>query len=618
MLARLLRILLTRTPGRPTRGRRTLALGLEPLEAREVPATVYGLGAVNTLLEFDSAAPGAPASSVQVTGLGPLEVLIGVDFSPSYDALYGFTVPVPPPTSGPPAVVKLYKIDPLTQVATPVSPQSTLPNTGDVATGVSFDPSNAFSIRLVNANDVNAHFTAGAFTADSNLTPTGSQVVAAAYDRSFPRTTGASVPTTLYGISRATSSLVTIGGIDGGASGGPNGGAVATVGALGVTLDAGSDAGFDILKSTDNGGRGTALASLTVGGVTGLYSINLSTGAATRIGTIGNGTTRLRSLALVPDSSVVVGSGPGANGDVRVLDPDAATIRRAFVPFAGFQGGVKVAAGDVNGDGVPDAIVSADASQGHIKVFDGKTGAELYSFFAFPNFDGTVNVASGDVNGDGFADVIVAANGASGHVKAFSGKDGSLLASFLAYPGFAGNVTAAAADFDNDGRAEIVTVASANGHVKAFRADGSLLVLTVPGHPVRDPLGVQVVYSFLAFDGFTGPVNVAAGELNTPTGVVPTIVVSSGAGTRGHVKVFDGRNLSLLASFFALPPGTTSGAFVALADANSDGVPDIRVTPGFGVQANVLAFDLTGLQIAPVFPAFANFLGGATVAGARF
>ena len=72
------------------------------------------------------------------------------------------------------------------------------------------------------------------------------------------------------------------------------------------------------------------------------------------------------------------------------------------------------------------------------------------------------------------------------------------------------------------------------------------------------------------------------------------------------------------ASFFAYPAGSTGGANVGLADANHDGRLDLRVTPGFGLQADVLAFDGFGASLGVTFPAFANFLGGATVAGTRF
>jgi hypothetical protein len=85
--------------------------------------------------------------------------------------------------------------------------------------------------------------------------------------------------------------------------------------------------------------------------------------------------------------------------------------------------------------------------------------------------------------------------------------------------------------------------------------------------------------------------------------------------------------MSQVASFFAYPAGFTGGASVALADANNDGTPDIRATPGPGIQADVLAFDSVALSPGGPFsstafqlqsvPAFTTFLGGATVAGSR-
>src|SRR4029079_13203146 len=126
----------------------------------------------------------------------------------------------------------------------------------------------------------------------------------------------------------------------------------------------------------------------------------------------------------------------------------------------------------------------------------------------------------------------------------------------------------AAADFDNDGKAEIVTVAASNGHVKVFHADGSLFTVNLPPTITVgffSPGGPTPV-SFFAFPGFTGTVNVAADPANGPG-----IVVSSGAGTRGHVNLFIAPAvMSQLASSFAYPAGFTGGAFVALADANND------------------------------------------------
>ena len=113
----------------------------------------------------------------------------------------------------------------------------------------------------------------------------------------------------------------------------------------------------------------------------------------------------------------VIGADSGGEPGVRVLDADTgAEIFRGNVFGDGFTGGVRVAAGDVTGDGWSDVIVGAGPGGGpHIRVFDGRTGEQvdgpLGSFLALDGaFTGGVFVASGDVNGDHFADVVVAAD----------------------------------------------------------------------------------------------------------------------------------------------------------------------------------------------------------------
>ncbi|MDB5307830.1 MAG: repeat protein, partial [Gemmataceae bacterium] len=157
-------------------------------------------------------------------------------------------------------------------------------------------------------------------------------------------------------------------------------------------------------------------------------------------------------------ADIVVGAGAGGGPNVKVFDGKTGAVLQSFFAYAPtFAGGVTVAAGDVNGDGEADIVTGVGIGGGpNVKVFDGKTGAVLQSFFAYaPSFTGGVRIAAGDVNGDGFADVItVPGAGGSANVKAFDGQTGSLLDSFIAFGAAdrsgasvsAGHVSSAAAD----------------------------------------------------------------------------------------------------------------------------------------------------------------------------
>src|SRR5437763_7896989 len=99
--------------------------------------------------------------------------------------------------------------------------------------------------------------------------------------------------------------------------------------------------------------------------------------------------------------------------------------------FPGYRGALVAAAGDVNGDGVSDAIVGFQGLGGLVGVFDGRSGNLLSARSAFPGFKGDVNVGAGDVNADGYADVLVSANEPGLPVLGFDGRNGALLAGFF-------------------------------------------------------------------------------------------------------------------------------------------------------------------------------------------
>jgi hypothetical protein len=309
-----------------------------------------------------------------------------------------------------------------------------------------------------------------------------------------------------------------------------------------------------------------------------------------------------------------VGAGAGGGPEVKVFEADG-TLRFDFNAYAvNFTGGVRVATGDVNGDGVDDIITAAGAGGGpHVRVFDGTTGTELGSFFAFlPTFVGGVYVATGDANGDGKSDIIVGSG--SGLIATVEVIDATklnqvqangqiantaLLLRLSPYGSFTGGVTVAGGDVNGDGKADVITGAGAGGgpHVQAFSGANG-----------------QSLASFFAFAGnFSGGVFVASADENGDGRA--DIIVGAGAGGQPQVKVFDGSNVNtVLTSFLAYSANFTGGVRVSAFDINGDGRAEIVTGAGTGGGPHVRLIDDVSLVAQREFFAYDSaFLGGVFV-----
>ena len=273
---------------------------LEALEDRSVPATLVGLTSTDKLFLFDHASPTVIQRKVAITGLGAGEDMLSIDARPTSGGVYGLT-----------NQNRLYTVNPYTGVATLLTAGAPAFNLQGNKVGIDFNPT-VDRVRIVTNNAQNFRINPNSGALIDGDTGTGGtqpdtplayvdgnagtdpKISAVAYDRNFQ---GATL-TTLFAIDFGLDRLVRIGGVDGTPS--PNGGQLTALGSLGV--DASGAVGFEILAS------GAGLASFKVGDTTRLYTINLSSGAASSLGKIGDGTTRIDAITSLPREEIVYGT----------------------------------------------------------------------------------------------------------------------------------------------------------------------------------------------------------------------------------------------------------------------------------------------------------------------
>jgi hypothetical protein len=158
---------------------------------------------------------------------------------------------------------------------------------------------------------------------------------------------------------------------------------------------------------------------------------------------------------------------------------DYPQLPNEMLPYSGFMGGANVAIGNLDADADPEIVTAAGTGGGpHIQIYDEGVNQPKSGFFAYAvGFKGGVDVAVGDLDGDGVDEIITGPiSGGAAHVKAFKA-DGTEILSFMAYPEiFRGGIKISAADLTSDGKAEIVTAPNKGGgpHVKIFQPNGQL------------------------------------------------------------------------------------------------------------------------------------------------
>ncbi|WP_255155274.1 DUF4394 domain-containing protein [Ferruginibacter sp. HRS2-29] len=217
----------------------------------------FGLGINNRLLVFNAQNTASPQTTLTISGLQPSETILGIDFRPNTRQLFGIG-----------SSSRLYIINTQTGAATAVGSGPFTPAISGTSVAFDFNPT-VDRIRLVTSSGQNLRLnpeTGTVAATDGNINgQAGAVVSAVAYTQSRAGATS----TILFDIDVTSDKLFR--------QDPPNAGTLVAVGDLGV--DVVSAGGFDI--SSDSA---YALASMTVGSQNSLYTINLTSGAATKVG----------------------------------------------------------------------------------------------------------------------------------------------------------------------------------------------------------------------------------------------------------------------------------------------------------------------------------------------
>ncbi len=269
-----------------------------------------------------------------------------------------------------------------------------------------------------------------------------------------------------------------------------------------------------------------------------------------------------------------------------------------------FQGGANIASGDFDGDGVDEIITGAGPGGGpHVRIFD-KDGNVKTQFFAFnPNFRGGVTVAAGDLDGDGIDEIITGiASSGDPYVRIFD-ISGKVEVQFSAYnKNFQGGVNVASGDLDGDGIDEIITGAGNGGGPQIRIFDGA---------------GKVKGQFFAYDKNLRGGVNVVVSNvIKNGRAAQDEIITGAGSGDGPRVRIFDSHGKTLY-SFFAYQKDFRGGVNVGLGDFNRDGLDEIITGAGITGGPHVRVFSVDGTLLKAFYAYDRKFPGGVKVSSIK-
>ena len=430
--------------------------------------------------------------------------------------------------------------------------------------GVPSSTANGFTVQITNYDSANYTYSSFVFTGNASINGAGL--------------------VTVTGIAPSTSSTVFI-----------------TTNRVGYNSGTGSIAGTSSIGTALNPTFGTP--SSTTNG----FNVQITNfdAAFTYAGTAtANGIVSINGTGLVAVTGVTVGAS------------STATITTIRTGYSSGSSTVTASAG-------PSIQFAAgtDSGGGPVVMVRFTDGSSL-SFFAYdPSYTGGVRVALGDLNGDGTNEVICGAGvGGGPNVRVFSvtPSRATMVANFFAFePVFKGGVYVAAGNLDGN--------VSASGHgiddlIVSAGPGGGPRVIAFSGGTNYVNLNSQLCDYFVYAPTFRGGVSVAAGNVFGGVGSPDEIITGAGAGGGPHVRAFQLSNTNTpnsVLEYMAFDTDFRNGIYVGAGDISGDGIDDIftgsNAVPNNPSMVNVHQSNGSSTLLYP----FGQFAGGARVGVAR-
>jgi uncharacterized delta-60 repeat protein len=332
--------------------------------------------------------------------------------------------------------------------------------------------------------------------------------------------------------------------------------------------------------------------------------------------------------------------GGSLNGTASVFAPDATgklgtTAAFTAAPFSGFNGNVRVATGDVNGDGFDDLVVVTGPGVAPVK-FAVISGADKTTQLIAPtdpfgnaSFNGGAFVSVGDFNNDGRAEIVLTPDQGGGpNVVIFDlvGTTATVMKSFLGIndPTFRGGARSAIGDVNGDGTADLLVAAGFLGGPRVSLYDGKTVLGATPTNLVGD------FFVFPGADATTlrNGAFVALGDVDGDG--FADVIAGGGPGGGPRVLTISGKTLinsgsdaaqaaPLMNFFVAGNSSDRGGVRLATSDLDGDNKADVVVGSGEGLPSRVRVYlgkNITGTGEPTTFQDLDPY--GTTLAGGVF